>query len=202
MAQVIPELLYRQVLQTGFTWLRDNPQRLAEMMVGLISDDDAQTVQDVRTYFGSSTNRVEVVQGWPGKSTRFPCVCLILENDNDEVEFIGRVAEIGLTSDLTDGMKFGRMWNSKIMFLCCTHNSDLTVFLYYIVKLILEKYQKTMAAAGLHNLKADGADLQPKFDFLPDTITLRGLNVAASYFLTVQEDHTGPVSVGITADPR
>jgi hypothetical protein len=185
MAQVVPELIYRSLLQQGILWLKQNLLRIDNMMSGYSLAD----IASIRSYI--QTHDITIVQGWPRENTPFPCIAIILMQEG-ETPYIDEA--IGMVDDETQsGIISGRLWNAEHLLMVVSDNADLTVTLYQLLKLTLQRFNESLNEY-LHEIAFDGGDIQPQLNFLPDHLYTRGMSIRASYFDSVIQEFS-PVKV-------
>jgi hypothetical protein len=174
MSQVVPELVYRGVIKAALTWMKQNLNRVEDLMSGYDDED----VRNVRTMLGSRD--VQVVQGFPRANTSYPCICIVLMQEVEET-FIGDEIGVAPISDSGGGVVQGKLWNATHLLLCCSDNADLTVVLYQLLKLMMLRYNDEMQRV-LHEITYEGGDLQPDNQYIPDHIYTRGLSIRAGFW--------------------
>ncbi len=179
MAQVVPELIYRSVIMEGLAWIKSNLGRIDHFLSGF----DSETIRNFREYI--QTHDIEVIQGWPRSNTPLPCIAIVLLQENDE-QFIGDDLGVNTETD-PNGVILGSFWGGTHVLVVASDNADLTVFLYYVLKIILKRSSTTLNEF-LHEISYDAGDLQPNLNYLPDHVVTRGISISARYFDAVQID--------------
>lgn len=174
--QVVPELVFREVLVSGFEWVRENIIQFDEWMAGL----DADALADMKDYFSpESKKKIEIVQGWPREGVKTPVVAIITLNKT-ESGFIGEEGGISI-EDGVQVLSRTVMWKPNLMILVNTKNADATLFLYSVIELIMLS-QVVQLQEVFSEIEFSGGDLSPELQrLLPDYLYSRGLTVACKH---------------------
>jgi hypothetical protein len=189
-AQIVPERIYRTVLKDGFTWVEQNLTRMDSMFLGYSDESIAQ----IKLLFTEAGN-LHVVRGWPrGATPKFPCVAIVLHQETS-IGFIGETIGSSDVTEVDGGLQQGGLWTATHMLMCVSDNEDITLFLYYLVKMLMQRgISELIGMEALHSLNFEGGDLTPEFAFLPDHMYIRALTVRAEYYDSFQQDFEGPIA--------
>lgn len=207
---VIPDLVFQSMLAKGLTNLRENPALLDQIFNNLsIAKREGLKQVFLENSIEISLNFPKKEIAYPSISITLmnEVERMAFLNDHMETDYditpeemtydsSSLDEETALTGDDVEGQpskifdsnspfrEKGSFYNQAYSIKVFTGNPEFTIYLYYLVKLIIEIYRQDLEKRGIIGVVISGSDLAPIPTDESDIVYVRALNISCQVFFS------------------
>lgn len=119
--------------------------------------------------------------GYPHKDTPFPCVAVVLLQEDAAQDYLSQGEQVFLNGGERDGFEFKRRTKGVYGLYVMTENADATSWFYRVVRRIANVAIRRLHRVGMQVQVLTGQDLVPDPSYIPAGIYVRRQQVAIEY---------------------
>lgn len=174
---MIERLLYT-LLENGLTEIQENPSLVDELFGPDCFELGINEVEAIKALLVRIPPTVQ--HGYPRKDADFPCYCIVLGSESEDMHFLGHSG--GMVAE--EGDDYGAdietsIWNHDFRIQVYTEHPDVTVYYYHLAKLIMLRDMNFFHDRGIHSIDLSGTELDPNMAQLPANLFVRQITVRA-----------------------
>lgn len=177
---MMAETFLLQVLQNGFSSIRNQPSQLNDILDALNDNE----ILSASTYFSNPKNKITIAPGFPSEPAHLPFIGVTLADDNQITEQTGIGLNYYETTDASGNITQlrGTRFRGVIKGTIYSPNADVVVWLSVICKwAMLSQFDWLAENAGLNEIQIRMGDYEPQPGFLPIFTFARGVFLTAEY---------------------
>jgi hypothetical protein len=120
-----------------------------------------------------------VTMGYPRTGSRFPCLTVILESDDEDQEALDYyLGETQPGDPADDAHEYaGALFRKTLGIHIFAEHPDVCLYLYHFAKAVIAGAHLVLAGYGLIDPKLSGSELSPQENYLPENMFVRRLGV-------------------------
>lgn len=121
-----------------------------------------------------------VTLGYPRTGSRFPCLTVILESDEEDQEALDYYLGETQPGDPSDHAQeyVGALFRKTLGIHIFAEHPDVCLYLYHFAKAVIMGAHSALASYGLIDPRLSGSELSPQENYLPENMFVRRLAVS------------------------